>query len=74
MAPKYKNYVLEIGNSPLKCDIYVVISFVQHIEVDADGKLSLHHLTNLLESVVEEQSGLPQAVVNIYKHEIVHLK
>lgn len=63
-----------MGNSPLKCDFYVVISFIQHIEVDADGKLSLHHLTNLLESVVEEQSGLPRAVVNIYKHEIVHLK
>ena len=46
----------------------------QHVEVDADGKLSLHQLTNLLESVVDEQSGLPRAVVNIYKHEIAHLK
>ena len=37
--------------------------------------MSLHQLTNLLESVIEEQSdGLPKAVVNIYKHEVVHLR
>ena len=46
----------------------------QDLEVDVEGRLSLHQLTNLLEDVVEEQSGLPKAVVNIYKHEIVHLK
>ena len=49
--------------------------YSQHLEVDVEGKLSLHQLTNLLESVIEEQnSGLPKAVVNIYKHEVVHLR
>ena len=49
--------------------------YSQHLEVDVEGKLSLHQLTNLLESVIEEQnSGVPKAVVNIYKHEVVHLR
>ncbi|KAL9987729.1 hypothetical protein ACROYT_G002082 [Oculina patagonica] len=51
------------------------IPLLEHLEIDVEGKVSLHQLTNLLESVVEEQSdGLPKAVVNIYKHEVVHLK
>lgn len=29
---------------------------LQHLEIDVEGKVSLHQLTNLLESVVEEQS------------------
>ena len=49
--------------------------YSQHLEIDVEGKLSLHQLTNLLESVIEEQnSGVPKAVVNIYKHEVVHLR
>ena len=49
--------------------------YSQLLEVDMEGKLNLHQLTNLLESVIEEQSsGVPKAVVNIYKHEVVHLR
>ena len=30
--------------------------FLQHVEIDADNKVGLHQLTNLLESVIDDQS------------------
>lgn len=37
-----------------KCEPWFV--YLQDLDADAEGKVSLHQLTNLLESVVDEQS------------------
>ena len=36
--------------------ILTLNSFLQDLDMDVEGKVSLHQLTNLLESVIEEQS------------------
>ncbi|XP_048586861.1 ninein-like protein isoform X5 [Nematostella vectensis] len=56
-------------------DLHDAIAVLEHVDTDAEGKVNLHQLTDLLETVIHEQNdGLSRAVVGIYKHEAASMR